>query len=88
VKTFLATRFVKIPLCCYLQFHHGENSQNSTRADIQRRVRTISTFYNNQIRERFETLGKEDWAFQKQLNFLPKRDSDTEEYVNYTLEIN
>ena len=88
VKTFLATRFVKIPLCCYLQFHHGENSQNSTRADIQRRVRTISSFYNNQIRERFESLGKEDWAFQKQLSFLPKRDFETEEYVNYTLEIN
>ena len=85
VRTFLDTKFVKIPICCYLQFHHGENSQNSARSDIQRRVRTISSFYNDQIKERFEFLGKEDWAFQKQLNSLPKKDFQSEGFVNYIL---
>jgi glycosyltransferase involved in cell wall biosynthesis len=86
VRTFLKTRFVKIPLCCYLQFHHGGNSQNSARGDIQRRVRTISIFYNDRIKERFEELGKEDWAHGKNFKSLEKRNSETEGFVNYTLQ--
>lgn len=74
VRTFLVTKFVKIDQGCYLQFHHGKNSQNATRADIQRRVRTIANFYNNKIKERFEELGKEDST------------ADEENFVNYVLE--
>ena len=86
VRTFLKTKMVKIPMGCYLQFYHGENSQNAARADIQRRVRTISNFYNEKIKQRFEELGKEDWAYGQNFRNLPKRDLDTENFVNYIYE--
>jgi len=67
IRSFLKTRFVGVRQLCYLQFFHNSdtlnNTQNSSRADIQRRVRTISNFYNKQIKDRFEELGIEDWAF-------------------------
>lgn len=67
IRSFLKTRFVGIRKLLYLQFFHSSdtlnNTQNSSRADIQRRVRTISTFYNKQIRDRFEELGINDWAY-------------------------
>lgn len=82
VRTFLTTKFVRIPVCCYFQFYHDGNSQNATRADIQRRVRTISHFYNEKIKARFEELGKEDWAYTAGLQ-TPPRKGDDEGYVNY-----
>lgn len=89
VRTFLETKFVKIPMCCYLQFFHGGNSQDSSRADIQRRVRSISTFYTERIKKRFEELGKEDWAYmQGSLPWnVPSRMGEAENYVNYILEV-
>lgn len=67
IRSFLKTRFVCIRQMCYLQFFHNSdslnNTQNSSRADIQRRVRTISSFYNKQIKDRFEELGINDWAY-------------------------
>lgn len=87
VRTFLITKFVKIPLCCYLQFYHGGNSQNATRADIQRRVRTISINYGLRIKKRFEELGKEDWAYTENLipwSVAPRR-GEEEGFVNYIL---
>jgi hypothetical protein len=63
VRTFLHTKMVRIPKLLYLQFYHNSNTQNATRKDIQRRVRTISTFYNERIKNRFEELGFEDWAY-------------------------
>lgn len=68
VRTFLHTKMVRIPKLLYLQFYHNSNTQNATRSDIQRRVRTISTFYNEKIKNRFEELGFEDWAYK----FNPK----------------
>ena len=87
VRTFLETKFTKIEECCYLQFYHGGNSQELPRADIQRRVRTISTFYTGKINERFKELGVEDWAFvQNSLSWnVPPRTGEEENYVNYIL---
>jgi glycosyltransferase involved in cell wall biosynthesis len=86
IRTFLATKMVRIPMGCYLQFQYGGNTQNAARADIQRRVRTISDFYNNQIKERFEELGKIDWAHGKNFRSFPIKTGDEEQYVNYILE--
>jgi len=49
----------------YLQFIHndGGNTHNISRADIQRRVRTIAGHYNEKIKNRFEELGLKDWAY-------------------------
>jgi glycosyltransferase involved in cell wall biosynthesis len=63
VRTFLNTKMIRIPKLLYLQYFHGGNSQDSSRADIQRRVRTIASFYNTQINKRFVDLGIEDWAY-------------------------
>lgn len=63
VRTFLHTKMVRIPKLLYLQFYHNSNTQNATRKDIQRRVRTISNFYNEKIKNRFQELGVEDWAY-------------------------
>ncbi len=65
VRTFLSTKMLRIPSNEYLQFIHnsGSNTHNISRADIQRRVRTIANFYNRKIVDRFEELGLEDWAY-------------------------
>jgi len=69
VRSFLSTRFVRIPKCCYIQYYYGQNTQDSnggaTRQDIQRRVRTIARFYNEDIKNRFEELGMTDWAYEE-----------------------
>lgn len=64
VRTFLATKFIKIPTLLYLQ-NLGETTQDvyDNRADIQRKVKAIYEFYNDQIKERFESLGVKDWGF-------------------------
>jgi len=63
VRTFLMTKMVRIPKLLYLQFYHNSNTQNATRKDIQRRVRSISNYYNKQIKDRFDQLGLWDWAY-------------------------
>jgi len=90
IRSFLKTRFVGVRQLCYLQFFHNSdtlnNTQNSTRADIQRRVRTISNFYNKQIKDRFEELGIEDWAFNHNPNnplSAESRFGEMEGSVNY-----
>ena len=87
IRTFLNTKFIKIDKCCYLQFYHNNNTQNSTRADIQRRVKTIAIHYNDRIKERFEELGKTDWAYipnsTSWYNF--PRFGDEENHVNYRI---
>lgn len=93
VRTFLETKFVKIPKLGYIQIiYNSGNSRNShdiARADIQRRVRTISDFYNLKIKERFEELGKKDWAWENnnlQPTNTPSKFGDEENYVNYIFE--
>jgi glycosyltransferase involved in cell wall biosynthesis len=66
VRTFLKTKICKIPRLGYIQFiYEGErrNTHDLSRADIQRRVRSIQLYYDLQIKERFEELGLEDWAY-------------------------
>jgi glycosyltransferase involved in cell wall biosynthesis len=69
VRTFLHTRMCVIPKLGYIQFIYnnstGRNTHDLSRADIQRRVRSISSFYNEKIRDRFEELGVEDWAYKE-----------------------
>lgn len=67
VRTFLKTITCKIPKLGYVQFLYnnatGQNTHDLARADIQRRVRTIGYYYNEQIKDRFEELGLKDWAY-------------------------
>jgi glycosyltransferase involved in cell wall biosynthesis len=90
IRTFLKTRMVHIPKLCYLQYYHNSdslnNTQNSSRADIQRRVRTIMEFYNESIKNRFNELGIEDWAYNYNPTWplsSPIRIGDDEGKVNY-----
>jgi len=89
VRTFLYTRMVRIPKLLYLQFHHQSNTQDKRRSDIQRRVRFISNFYNEKIRDRFSNLSKVDWAWEENPQDPLRTKSrlrDEEGYVNYIYE--
>lgn len=89
VRTFLKTKMVRIPKMLYLQFYHNNNTQNSTREDIQRRVRTISEYYNKDIKNRFIELNKKDWAYDfNEYNPLEAESKfgEEENYVNYIFE--
>lgn len=72
VRTFLKTITCKIPKLGYVQFLYnnasGQNTHDLARADIQRRVRTIGYYYNEQIKSRFEELGLKDWAYEENPN--------------------
>lgn len=69
VRTFLVTKMMRVPKVAYLQFiYSNENAANThdiTRADIQRRVRSIAAHYNQQINNRFKELGLRDWAYEE-----------------------
>ena len=69
VRTFLHTRICKIPKLSYIQFLYnnagGRNTHDLSRADIQRRVRTIAEHYKEDIKARFEELGQVDWAYEE-----------------------
>lgn len=94
IRTFLHTRLVKIPKLGYIQFIYnnnvGQNTHNLSRADIQRRVRTIMYHYNDRIYERFNELGVEDYVYNNSRNSDPlwveSRFGDKENYVNYVYE--
>jgi len=90
VRTFLHTKMCKIAELGYIQFIHdsgdAQNSHDIARADIQRRVRTIREHYNDDIANRFEELGVEDYPYK--LNKMDTLDvksrfGDDENYVNY-----
>jgi hypothetical protein len=88
VRTFLHTKMVRIPKLLYLQFYHNYNTQNATRSDIQRRVKSISAFYNERINQRFKELGFEDWAYKFNPQFpllAPSIFGDDECAVNYVM---
>lgn len=91
IRTFLDTIFVRIPKLGYLQFIHdtGSNTHNLSRADIQRRVRTIGDYYNLKIKDRFHELGVNDWAYEGNPHFplnTPSRFGQDEERVNLIYE--
>ena len=86
VRSFLKTKFVRIAKMLYLQFFHSSNTQNDSRADIQRRVRVISSHYNELIKNRFEELGAKDWAYEGNSTWplsTPSKFGMEEGYVNY-----
>lgn len=90
VRTFLHTKICKIPKIGYIQFiyndHTGQNTHDLSRADIQRRVRSIMYHYNERIAKRFEELGVEDWAYNENPNnplWTESRFGEEEKYVNY-----
>ena len=69
VRSFLQTRFTHICACCYAQRFDGNNSQYKPNedsdgqgniADIQRRVRLASIYYDKVIHKRLEELGLND----------------------------
>jgi glycosyltransferase involved in cell wall biosynthesis len=95
VRTFLATRMVRIPKLCYLQFiaykGNNVNTQHGSRAEIQRLSNSIAYYYNEAIRERFEQLGYHDWGYYFDPNkpyLTPSRFGDEECAVNYTYKLN
>lgn len=95
IRTFLSTKMMRIPKLLYIQYFYNDgnemNTQDLTRADIQRRVKTISRMYNDMIKRRFEELGKVDWAYNKERAELaleiPSRYGNDEQYVNEIYEL-
>ena len=90
IRTFLYTKFCKIPKLGYIQNLRFEGDEQNThdvsRADIQRRVRTIADHYNEAINKRFNELGVKDWIYESGVyNFfeVPCRYGNDENYVNY-----
>jgi hypothetical protein len=73
IRSFLYSKICKIPKLSYIQFLYnnsgGRNTHDLSRADIQRRVRTISQYYNEQINARFIELGIEDWAYNERPDY-------------------
>ena len=89
VRTFLNTIMCKIPKLSYIQFLYnnagGRNTHDLSRADIQRRTRTIAAHYNEQIKARFEELGQHDWAYEEAPHYpihAASRFGEEEGYVN------
>ena len=90
VRTFLNTKFCKIPKLGYIQYlrfdGEGQNTHDVARADIQRRVRTIADHYNEAINRRFKELGVTDWIYESGIyDFfeIPSRFGEDEKHVNY-----
>jgi glycosyltransferase involved in cell wall biosynthesis len=90
VRTFLETRMLRIPKLLYIQYYHNNNTQNQTRTDIQRRVRSIRDFYNIKINKRFLELGVKDWAYdfnQQDPLYAISLFGEAESSVNYIMKI-
>lgn len=94
IRTFLTTKMMRIPKLLYVQFFYNDgnemNTQDLTRKDIQRRVKTIARIYNDAIKKRFEELGKEDWAYNEIAELaieMPSRYGESEGHVNETFNL-
>lgn len=90
IRTFLHTEMMRIPTLCYLQHIHSTNTTDVSRKDIQRRVRTIMYYYNEQIAERFKQLGVEDYCYIENPNAplnVESRFGEQENYVNKIYEL-
>jgi O-antigen biosynthesis protein len=62
VRTFLATRMVRVPALGYIQYL-SHTAQEIRNGDIHRHVRAISAHYDAQIHERLLALGCEDFSW-------------------------
>ena len=93
VRTFLKTKMCRIRKLGYIQFMHdgfsATNTQDISRGDIQRRVKTIMYNYNERIQERFKELGVDDWAYNENPDdplSVESRFGESEGFVNYTFD--
>lgn len=91
IRSFLYSKICKIPKLSYIQFLYnnsgGRNTHDLSRADIQRRVRTIASHYNEKINARFIELGIEDWAYDERPDYpiaAESRFGDKEGAANVT----
>lgn len=87
VRSFLNTIMCRIAKPLYMQIQHGNNTTDKRRADIQHKVHYISSFYNGDISNRFQELGRIDWAYGEnpQNPLMVRSKFDVEEsYINYT----
>jgi hypothetical protein len=79
IRSFLYSKICKIPKLSYIQFLYnnsgGRNTHDLSRADIQRRVRTIAAHYNEDINKRFKELGIEDWAYDERPDYPIRAES-------------
>ena len=66
IRTFLASRMVRIPWLCYLQFQEGGKTQKIRNKEIQRHVRHLRGKFDRRIHERFIELGVDDWIWYEQ----------------------
>ncbi len=62
VRTFLATRMVRVPKLGYIQYI-AATAQTARNGDIQRHVRAIRAHYDQRIHERLLALGCEDFSW-------------------------
>ena len=90
VRTFLATRMVRIPRLCYLQFMDGTNTQSALNKDIQRLVAWLHFKYDKRIHERFVELGLDDWAWneERQHSELGRPNPKDEQSASFIAEFN
>lgn len=63
VRTWLATTIVHIRRFGYIQYHHESNTQKKRNAEIQHLVAWIASAYNDDIHDRFEQLGIDDFIW-------------------------
>ena len=66
VRTFLATRMVRVPKMCYVQYRNIDgtgNTHQSRNKEIQRLVRNISMSYDEKIHNRLLELGVDDFIW-------------------------
>jgi glycosyltransferase involved in cell wall biosynthesis len=68
VRSFLGTRMIHVPKLCYIQYMNagGNNTQEPRRAEIQRAVRYIASYYDKKIHERFLELGHDDFVWREE----------------------
>lgn len=61
IKTFLATRMLKINKILYVQYNNSSSTKVVNFSDINKRSRLIRDFYDLEIHKRITELGVEDW---------------------------
>ena len=66
VKTFLETRMLKIDKIMYMQWNNYSSTVDLNLTDINRRARLIRNYYDLDIHNRIQELGKFDWDWDEE----------------------
>lgn len=66
VRTFLNTKMVHIKKVLYLQWSNNNTTTTNNSVDINRRARLIRDYYDKDIHNRIDELGKFDWNWVEQ----------------------